>query len=52
MVERAVFDFGSLCVMVFCFYDFSFVLFYNNISRSEEEKLNFTTICNFDFFFL
>ena len=51
MVERAVFDFGSLCVMIFCFYDFSFVLFYNNISRLEEGKLNFTTICNFDFFF-
>ena len=50
MVERAGLDFGSLCVMIFCFYDFSFALFHNNnISRLEEGKLNFTTVCNFFF---
>lgn len=37
MVERAGWDFVSLCVMIFCFLCFYFLLlfFYNDISRLE-----------------
>ena len=52
-VESIGFNFFSSGYDCFSlFLSFFFVLFYNNISRLEKGKPNFTTICNFGFFFL
>ena len=48
IIERAGFDFGSFCDFCFLYiYFFLLFFFYNNINRLENEKPNFTSICNF-----